>query len=108
VRVGGGFTRIEDFIEVYTPIELERTHARLASSQAPKKALGKLLSSAVKEPMSPQKAAKIIATAVEKGSTKYGTFFGVRKPSPRKSSASSPTKPRTPSERASFSGSNAQ
>ena len=107
VRVGGGFTRIEDFVEVYTPIELERTHARLAQSvTGQKKALGKLMSSVVgKSPMSPQKAARIIASAVEKGSTKYGTFFGVRKPSPKKSTASSPTKQRTPSERKSFTAS---
>ena len=116
VRVGGGFTRIEEFIEVYTPLELERTNARLANSVlGPKKVLGKLITSVMgREPMSPKKAARIIQSAVESGSTKYGTFFGVRKSgrsSPSKGSSSpaksatSPTKGKAPSERRSLNSS---
>ena len=39
-----------------------------------------------KEPISPQKAAKVLHSAGEKASPRFETMFGVVKPSPTKSS----------------------
>jgi hypothetical protein len=65
IRVGGGFMLIDEFIEIYTPIELEKSEARLIETNpAYRKVVGKILGQSIREPMSPQKAAKIIHSAV--------------------------------------------
>jgi len=85
--VGGGFMQIEEFLEVYTPLELEKLSNTRSAEGLTKKVLGKWASSVVgKEPMSPQKAAKVLHSAGEKASPRFETMFGVVKPSPTKSS----------------------
>ena len=82
VRVGGGFMQIEEFIEIYTPIELEKQEARLIETNpAYRKIVGKLLGQHMdpKTPMSPQKAAKILHGTVE---SKYSSAYAVRRQSP--------------------------
>ena len=91
VRVGGGFMQIDEFIEIYTPIELEKQEARLIETNpAYRKIIGKLLGQHMdpKTPMSPQKAAKILHGTVE---SKYSSAYAVRR--------QSPTRPQSPEKR---------
>lgn len=69
IRIGGGFTSIQNFIEVYTPIELQRqeevieeTNPQFRSSQA-------RFSQSPQKGMSPQRAVRILQGAVEVGSS---------------------------------------
>lgn len=96
IRVGGGFMQIDDFLEIYTKQELEKMEAR-DSRNSPAKArklLGKIAEAQIGDRnMSPLKAAKIIAGAIEQS---YTTCFGVKDKSPVRSSGSkSPMKRNT-------------
>lgn len=64
IRVGGGYTHIDEFIEVYAPIELERQEEAIGAD-CPQ--LSSTLSRFRTGPkgMSPLRAARIIQTAVE-------------------------------------------
>ncbi|CAG9318177.1 unnamed protein product [Blepharisma stoltei] len=65
IRVGGGYTTIDEFIEIYTEIELENQEQTLQES-LPK--LSQSLSRFSQNPsvgMSPQRAARIISNTVE-------------------------------------------
>jgi len=89
IRVGGGFMQLEEFLEIYTPIELEKQENRLADVH-PKQAkvMGKLMSNQLtgQTPMSPQKAASILKKSVELGGlkTSFTTAYAVRRPSPER------------------------
>jgi hypothetical protein len=94
VRVGGGFMRLEEFMQVYTPLEmgkLQSSHekrrllksellSRLAASSHEVRRGGKL-------EMSPQRAAKIIKEFMEEGGEQFATCFAVQR------RAASPSKP---------------
>lgn len=65
IRIGGGYTSIRNFIEIYTPIELERQEEAVEEAfPQHKSTLGRFNSSPQKG-MSPQRAARIIQTSVE-------------------------------------------
>ena len=63
IRVGGGYTNIEEFIEIYTSTELERQEEAIEES-APNMA-ETLTRFSGKPGMSPQRAARIIHSTVE-------------------------------------------
>ena len=105
IRVGGGFMQIDEFVEIYTPLELEKWEMKqMEHSVRHKQVLGKLASNVIdstgsenqarKRKISPAKAAKIIQKAFEGQGSKYSTFYAV----PRKQNATSPTS-RSPSRR---------
>ena len=66
IRVGGGYTNIEEFIEIYTSAELERQEEAIEDS-APNMA-ETLSRFSKKAGMSPQRAARIIQSTVEANS----------------------------------------
>lgn len=85
VRVGGGFMTIEEFIEVYTPIEMDKVDKVMNKTVSPddRRAMGKLVSavvSSVSEENSPRKK----LTLGEK--SPFTALVGLRK------SSNSPTK----------------
>ena len=88
VRVGGGFMRVEEFVQVYTPLELCKLQttrekrqllrselmSRLAANSHEERRNGKL-------EMSPQRAAKLIKEFLEDGGEQFATCFALqRKP----------------------------
>ena len=102
IRVGGGYMRVEEFVEIYTPLELGKLAqtnekqrllrsnllTRLASSSHLERREGRLA-------MSPQRASKLLKEFLEHGGDKFSTCFAVqrRSISPNKSlkpSGSSP------------------
>lgn len=116
IRVGGGYMKIDEFVELYTPLELEKFESRSkeeASSQR-NSLLGKLAGNVVNEKtkgryeISPQKAAQILKDAFASGNTKYSTCIALpRKPSPRhqtqpKPGSSSPSRLKTQRSNAEF------
>eukprot|EP00358_Blepharisma_japonicum_P001495 CAMPEP_0202951628 /NCGR_PEP_ID=MMETSP1395-20130829/32557_1 /ASSEMBLY_ACC=CAM_ASM_000871 /TAXON_ID=5961 /ORGANISM="Blepharisma japonicum, Strain Stock R1072" /LENGTH=353 /DNA_ID=CAMNT_0049659337 /DNA_START=1106 /DNA_END=2164 /DNA_ORIENTATION=- len=92
IRVGGGYMKIDEFVELYTPLELEKFESKNkedANSQR-NSILGKLASNIVNDKtggkfeISPQKAAQILKDAFSSGNTKYSTCIALpRKMSPR-------------------------
>ena len=94
IRVGGGYMRVEEFVQIYTPLELGKlavTHekqrllrsgllTRLASSSHLERREGRL-------EISPQRASKLLKEFLERGGDKFSTCFAVqrRSPSPTKS-----------------------
>ena len=106
IRVGGGFMQIDEFVEIYTPLELEKWEMKqMEQSVRHKQVLGKLASNVIekgsenrqersKRNISPAKAAKIIQRAFEGQGSNYSTFYAV----PRKNQQVSPTN-RSPSRR---------
>ena len=62
IRVGGGYTNIEEFIEIYTSTELERQEEAIEESIPMAETLTRFVG---KSGMSPQRAARIIHTTVE-------------------------------------------
>jgi hypothetical protein len=93
IRVGGGYMRVEEFVEIYTPLELGKlaqTHekqrllrsgllTRLASSSHLERREGRL-------EISPQRASKLLKEFLERGGEKFSTCFAVQRRS------NSPTK----------------
>lgn len=91
--------QIDEFVEIYTPLELEKWEMKqMEHSVRHKQVLGKLASNVVensgredtktrKRNISPAKAAKIIQKAFEGQGSNYSTFYAV----PRKQQVSSPT-----------------
>ena len=65
IRVGGGFTQIEEFIEIYAPIELERQEEAIESNCPQFSVSLSRFHNAQNKGMSPLRAARIIQTAVE-------------------------------------------
>jgi len=63
IRVGGGYTNIDEFIEIYTSTELERQE-EVIEENAPNMA-ETLSRFSGKSGMSPQRAARIIHSTVE-------------------------------------------
>jgi hypothetical protein len=92
IRVGGGFMQIDEFVELYTPLELEKWEMKqMENSSRSRLVMGKLAGSMVDtRTISPSKATRIIHKAFEKGGgSSYSTFFAV----PRRST-NSPSPPR--------------
>ena len=95
VRVGGGYMKIEEFLEVYTPQELERIENRKKEEANAQRnnILGKYAGNIVNERtrgkfnISPDKALKFIKEAI--GTPKFTQCIGVPKISPKKFSLSS-------------------
>ena len=85
--------RIDEFVELYTPLEVEKLDERkkFENSPARKNSLGKLgsmckvyaVSDKNKQEISAQKAAKIIQERFVSGKTKFATCLALpRKPNP--------------------------
>lgn len=86
IRVGGGYMRVEEFVEIYTPLELGKlaqTHekqrllrsgllTRLASSSHLERREGRL-------EISPQRASKLLKEFLERGGEKFSTCFAVQR-----------------------------
>ena len=64
IRVGGGYTKIEEFIEIYAPIELERQEEAIENTCPQLSTTFTRFQTGAKG-MSPLRAARIIQTAVE-------------------------------------------
>ena len=93
VRVGGGYMRIDEFVEFYTPLEVEKLDERKKFENGPVRnnSLGKLgsmrnlyiVTDRSRNDLSAQKAAKIIQDTFISGKTKFATCLAVpRKPPP--------------------------
>ncbi|OMJ95808.1 hypothetical protein SteCoe_702 [Stentor coeruleus] len=67
IRVGGGFTSIQNFIEIYTPIELQRQEEVVEDANPQFKSSQARFTQSPQKGMSPQRAARIIQGAVEVG-----------------------------------------
>jgi hypothetical protein len=97
--------RIDEFIELYTPLEVEKLDERkkFENSPARKNSLGKLgsmckvyvVSEKSKQEISAQKAAKIIQESFVSGKTKFATCLAL----PRKPSSGPSAGEGTPSKR---------
>jgi len=95
VRVGGGFMKIEDFLEVYTSQEIERIENRKKEDGNVQRnaILGKYAGNILSErtrgkiEVSPDKAVKWIKEAI--GTPKFTQCVGVPKASPKKFTLSS-------------------
>lgn len=79
-RVGGGFLPIDDFIEAYTDVEIEKfeyKHREVSPDE--KRALGKFAAGVVGEnsPKSPKKIREELVKAVESG--EFATAYGVKR-----------------------------
>lgn len=106
IRVGGGFMLIDEFVQIYTPLELEKFEYKKREDKSTKRkaVLGKIIENSVGDKqrvklntnISPQRAAKIIKETLESGNTPFATCYAVAKrpPSPTKtpSSARSPNR----------------
>ncbi|CAG9327277.1 unnamed protein product [Blepharisma stoltei] len=86
VRVGGGFMVLEEFLEVYTPVELEKFESRQREKAQGirREILGKYADTLItaekpqKSPeMSPERASKMIKDQMAKG--KYATFYATKR-----------------------------
>ena len=86
IRVGGGFMMIDEFVEIYTPLELEKWElSESKESVRHKQVIGKVAQNIAENAginpnvpdISPQKAARIITKAFIGGSTQYSTFYAV-------------------------------
>lgn len=66
LRVGGGFMHIDQFIDIYTPLEAEKLGIKKATKEKRKGLMGKMAGAVIAEggkqkgEVSPQKAAKLI------------------------------------------------
>ena len=82
IRVGGGYTNIEEFIEIYTTTELERQEEAIEEIEPQ---LGETLNRfSGKMGMSPQRAARIIHSTVEAVSHGSPLKASVREKNPKK------------------------
>ena len=89
IRVGGGYMQIDEFIELYTPLELEKWESKQTENNLRHKhGMGKITSSVrEKSPgrnMSPARASKIMhqvfsQAAQSDNESKYNTFYAVPK-----------------------------
>ena len=73
IRIGGGYTTILNFIEIYTPIELERQEDTIEEACPQLKTTLARFSQSPQKGMSPQRAARILQGSVEVQAT--GTSF---------------------------------
>lgn len=94
IRVGGGYMQVEDFVKMYSPVELERFSVQ-KKEQAQKirqSYLGKYADSLAinknKNEMSPERAAKILKDQMASGN--YTPYYAVQIKSPERSTARSP------------------
>lgn len=65
IRIGGGFTNIQNFIEIYTPIELERQEEVIEEAMPTFKSSQARFNHSPQKGMSPLRAARILQGAVE-------------------------------------------
>eukprot|EP00360_Condylostoma_magnum_P001000 CAMPEP_0168315380 /NCGR_PEP_ID=MMETSP0210-20121227/11026_1 /TAXON_ID=40633 /ORGANISM="Condylostoma magnum, Strain COL2" /LENGTH=219 /DNA_ID=CAMNT_0008288165 /DNA_START=2378 /DNA_END=3037 /DNA_ORIENTATION=- len=104
IRVGGGYMTIEEFVEVYTPLELDKLDSKTREDKhALRKAvLGKYADSLINtdnptsRDMSPTRASKLIKDALYSGNTGYATCYAVPKRVPSPKRPGSPTKVSSP------------
>lgn len=94
IRVGGGFMQVEDFVKLYSPVELER-FSNIKKEQAQKirqSYLGKYADSLAvnknKKEISPERAIKLLKDQMASGS--YTPYYAVQLKSPDRSSNRSP------------------
>ena len=73
IRIGGGYTNILNFIEIYTPIELERQEDVIEEACPQLKTTLARFTQSPQKGMSPQRAARILQGSVEVQAT--GTSF---------------------------------
>jgi chromosome segregation ATPase len=89
IRVGGGYMQVEDFVKMYSPVELER-FSTLKKEQAQKirqSYLGKYADKlAVSKPsgQSPERASKLLKDQMAAGN--YTTYYAVQARSPERAS----------------------
>ena len=65
IRIGGGYTNIQNFIEIYTPIELERQEEAIEEACPQLKSSLARFTHTPQKGMSPQRAARILQGSVE-------------------------------------------
>ena len=65
IRIGGGYTNIQNFIEVYTQIELERQEEAIEEACPQIKSSFARFTHTPQKGMSPQRAARILQGSVE-------------------------------------------
>jgi hypothetical protein len=94
IRVGGGYMQVEDFVKLYSPVELER-FSQQKKEQAQKirqSYLGKYADSLVGKAkpgeISPERAAKILKDSMAAGN--YTPYYAVQIKSPERSNVRSP------------------
>ena len=94
IRVGGGYMQVEDFVKLYSPVELER-FSLLKKEQAQnirKNYLGKYadsLATKSKNETSPERAIKLLKDQMASGS--YTPYYAVQLKSPERSVDRSPS-----------------
>ena len=99
IRVGGGFMHLDEFLEVYTPLELEKLENKKLNQSASKIEFSSKLTETESRPatMTPSRAAKILKDNLSEG--KFMTFHAVSRTvtSPPKSPIPVRTRPRNKS-----------
>lgn len=94
IRVGGGYMQVEDFVKLYSPIEIERfgTQKKEQAQKVRQSYLGKYADSLVvnknKQEMSPERAIKLMKDQMASGS--YTPYYAVQMKSPERSMNKSP------------------
>ena len=83
IRVGGGFMQLDEFIELYTPLELEKWEMKQMENNMRNQALGTISKGrAEKSPqrnLSPARANQILNRAINDSGSKFNTFYAVPK-----------------------------
>ena len=94
IRVGGGYMQVEDFVKLYSPVELERFSIQ-KKEQAQKirqgylgKYADSLVGKAKPGEISPERAAKILKDSMAAGN--YTPYYAVQMKSPERVSVRSP------------------
>lgn len=99
IRVGGGFMQVDEFVEIYSPIELDKFEKKQSDKahRMRRSILGEyadhLVSKKSRE-MSPQKSAKFLKDQMTNG--KYATCYAVRRSTSPAKRSSSPNKSPSP------------
>ena len=94
IRVGGGYMQVEDFVKLYSPVELERfSNQKKEQAQKIRQGyLGKYANSLVEKArpgeISPERAAKILKDSMAAGN--YTPYYAVQMKSPERGSVRSP------------------
>ena len=94
IRVGGGYMQVEDFVKLYSPVELERfsTQKKEQAQKIRQSYLGKYADSLAtnknKTEMSPERAIKLLKDQMASGN--YTPYYAVQMKSPERSTNKSP------------------
>ena len=94
IRVGGGYMQVEDFVKLYSPVEIERfsTQKKEQAQKIRQSYLGKyadsLATSKSRTELSPERAIKILKDQMASGN--YTPYYAVQLKSPERSINKSP------------------